>query len=137
MTLVDANVLIDLFMDDPTWSAWSLSRLRERFARGPLIINDVIYAECSTRFDTVGDFETALATTGVMLRSTPRDALFLAGKAYRQYRRAGGSRTGVLSDFFIGAHAVVERLPLLTRDTQRYQTYFPTIVLIAPGAPSV
>lgn len=137
MTLVDANVLIDLFMDDPTWSEWSLSRLRERLVRGPLIVNDVIYAECSTRFDSVGDFETALAAIGATLRTIPRDALFLAGKAYRQYRRAGGTRTGVLSDFFIGAHAVVERIPLLTRDTQRYRTYFPTIALIAPDVPSV
>ena len=132
MTLVDANVLIDLFIDDPIWSAWSLSRLRERFARGPLLIKDVIYAECSTRFDSLDDFEAALKTAGVNLQSTPRAALFAAGKAYRQYRRSGGRRTGVLSDFFIGAHAEAEGIPLLTRDTQRYRTYFPTVTLIAP-----
>lgn len=132
MTLVDANVLIDLFMDDPTWSEWSLQQLRDRIARGPLFINDVVYAECSTRFDRVDDFEASLATASVTMRQIPRDALFLAGKANRQYRRAGGLRTGVLSDFFIGAHAVVENLPLLTRDTRRYRTYFPTLALIAP-----
>ncbi len=133
MTLVDANVLIDLFIDDPVWSEWSLSRLRECFARGPLIINDVIYAECSTRFGGVGDYEAALATVGVTLQAIPRAALFAAGKAYRRYRRSGGMRTGVLSDFFIGAHAEVARIPLLTRDTQRYRTYFPSVTLIAPN----
>ena len=134
MTLVDANVLIDLFMDDPVWSPWSLSRLRECFARGPLLINDVIYAECSTRFESVADFEAALATASVSLQRIPREALFFAGKAYRQYRRDGGQRSGVLSDFFIGAHAFVERIPLLTRDTQRYRTYFPSVVLISPDS---
>lgn len=133
MTLVDANVLIDLFIDDPVWSEWSLSRLRECFARGPLIINDVIYAECSTRFDGVGDYEAALTIVGVTVEATPRAALFAAGKAYRRYRRSGGVRTGVLSDFFIGAHAEVARIPLLTRDTQRYRTYFPSVTLIAPN----
>jgi predicted nucleic acid-binding protein len=137
VTLVDANVLIDLFIDDPVWSAWSLSRLREGFARGPLLINDVIYAECSTRFDTVDDFDAALITAGVTMQSTPRAALFAAGKAYRQYRRSGGPRTGVLSDFFIGAHAAVEGIPLLTRDTQRYRTYFPTVTLISPDEDGV
>jgi predicted nucleic acid-binding protein len=132
VTLVDANVLIDLFMDDPVWSAWSLPRLRECFARGPLLINDVIYAECSTRFASVGDFEAALATVGVTLQPIPREALFLAGKAYRQYRRAGGPRRGVLSDFFIGAHAMVDGVPLLTRDTKHYRIYFPSVVLITP-----
>jgi predicted nucleic acid-binding protein len=137
VTLVDANVLIDLFMDDPAWSEWSLSRLRECLARGPLFINDVIYAECSTRFDSIGDFEAALATTGVRVQQIPRDALFLAGKAYRQYRQTGGLRTGVLSDFFIGAHAAAGGLSLLTRDVQRYRTYFPTVTLIAPDETDV
>jgi predicted nucleic acid-binding protein len=132
VTLVDANVLIDLFIDDPVWSQWSLSRLRECFERGPLLINDVIYAECSTRFDRIGHYEAVLTTVGVIVQATPRAALFAAGKAYRRYRRSGGLRTGVLSDFFIGAHAEVEGIPLLTRDTQRYRTYFPTITLIVP-----
>jgi predicted nucleic acid-binding protein len=133
VTLVDANVLIDLFIDDPVWSDWSLSQLREHFARGPLIINDVIYAECSTRFHSVGDYEAALTTLGVIVQATPRTALFAAGKAYRRYRRSGGVRTGVLSDFFIGAHAEIKGIPLLTRDTQRYRTYFPSVRLITPN----
>jgi predicted nucleic acid-binding protein len=116
VTLVDSNILIDFFIDDPKWSDWSIERLREAAVRGPLLINEVIYAEISTRYHTIDDFEAALASAGVTTVSLPRMALFLAGKAFLRYRRAGGIRTGVLSDFFVGAHAEVERLPLLTRD---------------------
>jgi predicted nucleic acid-binding protein len=132
VTLVDSNVLIDFFIDDPKWSDWSLERLQEAAVRGPLLINEVIYAETSTRYHTIDDFEAALMSAGVTAVSVPRTALFLAGKAFLRYRRAGGVRTGVLSDFFVGAHAAVERLPLLTRDTRRYRHYFPTVELIAP-----
>ena len=119
-------------MDDPDWSNWSVGKLRERARLGPLYINDVVYAEASTRFASVADFEAALGAAEVIARPTPPPALFLAGKAFRQYRRAGGPRTGVLPDFFIGAHAEVERLPLLTRDARRYRHYFPTVELITP-----
>jgi predicted nucleic acid-binding protein len=134
VTLVDSNVLIDFFIDDPKWSDWSLERLQEAAVRGPLLINEVIYAETSTRYHTIDDFEAALASAGVTTVSVPRMALFLAGKAFLRYRRAGGIRTGVLSDFFVGAHAEVERLPLLTRDARRYRHYFPAVALIAPDA---
>jgi predicted nucleic acid-binding protein len=133
VTLVDSNVLIDLFIDDPRWSDWSLARLQEAVARGPVLINEIIYSETSTRYQNVEDFEAALATIGVTIAPVPRLALFLAGKAFVQYRNSGGHRTGVLSDFFIGAHAAVESLPLLTRDTRHYRTYFPTVKLIAPA----
>jgi len=132
VTLVDTNVLLDVFTQDPTWLDWSLTRLEQATLEGPLIINDVIYEETSTRYPSIGDFETALADAGISVLPTPRMALFLAGKAFTQYRRAGGLRTGVLADFFIGAHAAVERLPLLTRDAQRYRHYFPTVALITP-----
>jgi predicted nucleic acid-binding protein len=132
VTLVDTNVLLDVFTQDPTWLDWSLTRLEQAAFEGPLVINDVIYAETSTRYPSISDFETALADAGISVLPTPRIALFLAGKAFTQYRRAGGLRTGVLADFFIGAHAAVERLPLLTRDAQRYRHYFPTVALITP-----
>lgn len=132
MTLVDTNVLLDIFTRDPKWLGWSLTRLEEATFRGPLLINDVIYAETSTRYPTIEDFETVLAGAGVRVVPTPRMALFLAGKAFTQYRSADGIRTGVLADFFIGAHAAVERCPLLTRDARRYRNYFPTVALIAP-----
>lgn len=132
MTLVDSNVLIDLLIDDPKWSDWSLDHLEQAALKGPLLINDIVYAETSTHYFTIEEFESALAVANVTILPTPRMALFLAGKAFIKYRRAGGTRTGVLSDFFIGAHAAVEELPLLTRDGRRYRNYFPTVVLITP-----
>jgi predicted nucleic acid-binding protein len=135
VTLVDTNVLLDVFTEDPKWLDWSLARLEEASFNGPLLINDVIYTETSARYPAIEDFESALAASGVTVATIPRMALFLAGKAFVQYRGAGGIRTGVLADFFIGAHAAVEQLPLLTRDARRYRTYFPTVNLIAPDAP--
>ncbi len=132
MTLVDSNVLLDIFTRTPSWWEWSLMQLEEAALHGSLLINDVIYAETSVRFHSIDDFDAALATAGVTVAPIPRTALFLAGKAFTQYRSAGGVRTGVLPDFFIGAHAMVESLPLLTRDARRYRNYFPKVVLVAP-----
>jgi predicted nucleic acid-binding protein len=132
VTLVDSNVLLDVFIRDPNWLGWSLMRLEDASLRGPLLINDVIYAETSTRYPGIEDFESALANADVKVVPMPRMALFLAGKAFMQYRAAGGLRTGVLADFFIGAHAAAERFPLLTRDARRYRNYFPTVALITP-----
>ena len=132
MTLVDTNVLLDVFTKDSKWLGWSLTRLEEASFRGPLLINEVIYAETSTRYPTIEDFESALVDAGITVAPTSRMALFLAGKAFMQYRSVGGIRTGVLADFFIGAHAAVEQLPLLTRDARRYRNYFPTVELITP-----
>jgi predicted nucleic acid-binding protein len=134
VTLIDSNVLIDIFADDPRWFNWSATRLREAALSGPLLINDVVYAESSIRYRSIERFDAALARIGITVLSMPRTALFLAGKAFVQYRGAGGLRTGVLPDFFIGAHAEVERLPLLTRDARRYRRYFPAVVLIVPNA---
>ncbi len=134
MTLVDTNVLLDVFTEDPKWLGWSLTRLEQAAFKGSLLINDVIYAETSTRYPSIEDFEAALASAGITVAPISRAALFLAGKAYARYRSAGGIRTGVLADFFIGAHAAVEQLPLLTRDARRYRSYFPTVELIAPEA---
>ncbi len=132
MTLVDSNVLLDVVTDGEAWADWSQEQLEQAASSGPLVINDVIYAEVSTRFATVQAVDTMLRELNIDLEAIPRNALFLAGKAYLRYRSAGGLRTGVLADFFIGAHAAVERLPLLTRDARRYRTYFPTIDLITP-----
>lgn len=132
MTLVDSNVLLDIFTRTQNWWEWSLIQLEEAALHGPLLINDVIYAETSVRFQNIDDFDAALAGFGITIAPIPRAALFLAGKAFARYRSAGGIRTGVLPDFFIGAHADVERLPLLTRDARRYRHHFPTAALIAP-----
>ena len=132
MTLVDTNVLLNVFTEDPKWLGWSLTRLEQAALKGSLLINDVIYAETSTRYPSIEDFEAALVSAGITVVPISRAALFLAGKAYARYRSAGGIRTGILADFFIGAHAAVEQLPLLTRDARRYRSYFPTVELIAP-----
>jgi len=132
VTLVDSNVLLDIFTRTPNWWEWSLAQLEEAALQGTLLINDVIYAETSIRFHSIDDFDAALARFGITVAPMPRAALFLAGKAFIQYRNAGGIRNGVLPDFFIGAHAEVDRLRLLTRDVRRYRSYFPNAMLIAP-----
>ncbi|TWG53523.1 type II toxin-antitoxin system VapC family toxin [Aminobacter sp. J44] len=132
MTLVDTNVLLDLVTNDEAWGDWSIAQLEEASLRGPLVINDVVYAELSVRYERIEDLEAFIDAAGLELRPLPRSALFLAGKVFTRYRRSGGTRTGVLPDFFIGAHAAVAELPLLTRDVGRYQTYFPTVELIFP-----
>jgi predicted nucleic acid-binding protein len=132
--LVDTNVLLDLVTDDPDWADWSLARLEEAALAGPVLINDIVYAETSIRYHRIEDLDTMLSRAMIEIAATPRSALFLAGKAFQRYRRAGGMRTGVLPDFFIGAHAAVEGWPLLTRDGGRYRRYFPKVRLIAPPA---
>jgi predicted nucleic acid-binding protein len=132
MTLVDSNVLLDVVTDGQVWGDWSQEQLEQAALKGQLVINDVIYAEVSTRYESLEGIESMLMDLQIDVVPIPREALFLAGKAYLQYRAAGGVRTSVLPDFFIGAHAAVERLPLLTRDIRRYRSYFSTVNLIAP-----
>lgn len=132
MTFVDTNVLLDLVTDDPNWADWSIAQLEAASLDGPLLINDAVYAELAVRYIGIEDLEAFLDAAGLEMTPMPRAALFLAGKVFTQYRRSGGSRTGVMLDFFIGAHAAVARLPLLTRDVGRYQTYFPSLRLITP-----
>ncbi|MFN3672106.1 MAG: type II toxin-antitoxin system VapC family toxin [Bosea sp. (in: a-proteobacteria)] len=130
--LVDSNVLLDLFTNDPDWASWSREQLERAAARSQLLVNDVIYSEISVRFPSLEAVDDALDRAGIVLAPMPRAALFQAGKACRRYRAAGGSRTGVLPDFFIGAHAMATGLPLLTRDARRYRSYFPAVSLITP-----
>lgn len=133
MTLVDTNVLLDLLTNDAEWADWSQRQLEAAAVRGPLQINDVVYAELSVGFQRIEELDAVLAAAQIEMAPIPREALFLAGKVFQRYRAGGGSRTGVLPDFFIGAHAAVASLPLLTRDVRRYRTYFPTLTLVAPG----
>lgn len=132
MTLVDTNVLIDLFEGDPHWSDWSAKALSAAAFAGPLLINDVVLAELSVGFDQFAACEAFLAALQVEQAPMPRQALFLAGKAFGAHRRRGGRRSNLLPDFFIGAHAAVAELPLITRDPRRYRSYFPALRLIAP-----
>ena len=132
-TLVDTNVLLDLVTDDPKWALWSIAELESASLDGRLLINDVVYAELAVRYDRIEQLNAFVEQADLEVASIPREALFLAGKVFTQYRRAGGVRTGVLPDFFIGAHAAVSQYPLLTRDVGRYRTYYPTLKLITPN----
>ena len=132
MTLVDTNVLLDILTNDQPWKAWSIRQLDLATLRGPIIINDLVYAELSVGFRSIETLDAALKEARVTFRTIPRAALFLAGKAFRSYRANGGARTSLLPDFFIGAHAAVAGWPLLTRDTRRYRSYFPTVELLTP-----
>lgn len=132
MILVDTNVLLDVLQDDPAWADWSLRQLEMAALRGRLCVNPVIYAELSIAFERIEELEAVLDAAGLILEEVPREALFLAGKAFVQYRRRQGHRTGVLPDFFVGAHAAVVGVPVLTRDASRYRAYFPTVELIGP-----
>jgi predicted nucleic acid-binding protein len=129
-TLVDSNVLLDVLQDDPVWYEWSARALETAANRGPLLINPLIYAEVSIGFARIEELEAAMPPTDFLRAPLPWEAAFLAGKCFLDYRRRGGPRGTVLPDFFIGAHAAVEGLDLLTRDAHRYQTYFPTLRLV-------
>jgi predicted nucleic acid-binding protein len=133
LTLIDTNILVDVLLSDEVWRTWSAQMLDQRAAQGPLLVSDVVYAELSSRFDSEKQLRSALADLDVAHRRIPLSALFAAGQAFQRYRRAGGPRLSILADFFIGAHAHAEGLPILTRDTRRYRTYFPGVELIAPS----
>lgn len=132
MILVDTNVLLDVLQDDPQWADWSQSQLESARLADSLAINAVIYAELSMAFERIEELEAVLSEASLALEPIPREALFLAGKAFLSYRRRRGAKQNVLPDFFIGAHAAVGELTLLTRDVSRYRSYFPTVKLIAP-----
>ena len=133
MILVDTNILLDLVTGDPRWVEWSREQLDFAIARDEIAINDIIYAELSVRYRTIEALDQMLRDAGLVSAPLPRPALFLAGKAFQRYRLSGGTETGVLPDFFIGAHAVIADSMLITRDAARYRTYFPEIMLIAPN----
>lgn len=132
MLLVDTNVLVDVLEDDPRWADWSIGQLRAQSKIHPLLINPIIYAELSLTFSRVEALDQTIESMGLILKELPRPALFLAGKAFALYRRKGGKKSNVLADFFVAAHAAVLGCPLLTRDAQRYRSYFPSIELITP-----
>ena len=129
---VDSCVLLDLFTDDPKWASWSESVLGKYSQSNTLIINSIVYTEISIGFNRIEEVEDAIEQVGVKVLEMPREALFLAGKVYLDYRRNSGTKSSTLPDFFIGAHAAVSSFDLITRDSARYKTYFPGIELICP-----
>lgn len=130
--LVDSNVLLDVMTEDENWFEWSSAALEEHAEQSVLAINPVIYAEVSVRFDRIEDLEAALPQALVERLPIPWEAAFMAGKCFLRYKKRGGKRRSTLPDFFIGAHAAVEGMPLITRDARRYRTCFPTVRIIAP-----
>ncbi len=130
--IVDSNIILDVFLNDLKWADWSESKLEEYSYSSSLYINSIIYSEISIGFKLIEELEAAVHKAGLQLLEIPKEALFLAGKAFLKYRRRKGSKRTPLPDFFIGAQAAVLNLDLLTRDVSRYQSYFPTVKLIAP-----
>ncbi|MDD5028127.1 MAG: type II toxin-antitoxin system VapC family toxin [Rhodoferax sp.] len=131
-TLVDSCVLIDVLADDPRWADWSLEQLERCAQQGPLVINPIILAEVSPRFERAADLEAALAGLPLLREPLPWDAAFLAGQAFKVYRQLPGRKTSPMPDFYIGAHALVNGWQLLTRDRARYGSYFARLMLVAP-----
>ena len=131
-TLVDSNVILDVVTQDAEWFDWSASALARQADAGPLVVNPIIYAEASARFERIEALEDALPPDYFQRQPLPWEAAFLAGRSYVIYRRRGGQRRSPLPDFYIGAHALVTGMTLLTRDPGRYRTYFPKLRLIAP-----
>ncbi|MEY2513727.1 MAG: hypothetical protein QOJ89_1085 [bacterium] len=129
--LVDSNVLLDLFTDDPVWATWSEARLAEAFEAGQVLINPIVYAEISVAFERIETLEATLPPQ-LEREDLPWEAAFLAGKCFVEYRHRGGMRRSPLPDFYIGAHAAVTRRALLTRDANHYRTLLPSLALITP-----
>ena len=132
VTLVDSNVILDVLTEDAAWGEWSAAMLADAARMGPLAINPIIYAEVSARFERIEDLDEALPSTYYRRLPLPFEAAFLTGQCFVKYRRRGGTRRSPLPDFYIGAHAALAGLTLLTRDAKRYRAYFPTLRIIAP-----
>ena len=133
MFLVDTNVLLDIFTDDERWRPWSERAVADAVVAGGVGINPIIYAEASLTFGDAETLDRSLNALLVERLPLPWGAAFEAGRAYRRYRHAGGARTSPLPDFYIGAHAATDGLPLVTRDAGPYRTYFPSVRLVTPG----
>ncbi len=129
--LVDSDVLLDVFTDDPNWAAWSEARLAEAFDAGQVVINPLVYAEISVAFDRIETLEAALPRQ-LDREELPWEGAFLAGKCFTEYRRRGGTRRSPLPDLYVGAHAAITGRALLTRDANRYRTVLPRLAMISP-----
>ncbi len=131
-TLVDSNILLDVFTEDDEWFDWSSAALGAAADQGILVINPLIFAEVSIRFERVEDLDEALPASFLRREPLPWEAAFLAGKTFLKYRRGGGVKRAPLPDFYIGAHAAVSGYTLLTRDARTYRSYFPRLRLVSP-----
>jgi predicted nucleic acid-binding protein len=131
-TLVDSNVILDLFTEDAEWFDWSAAMLSRAAESGRVVVNPLVYAEVSVQFERIEELDDALPLHYFAREALPFDAAFLASRAFLTYRRSGGIRTSPMPDFYIGAHAAIAGYTLLTRDPARYRTYFPRLRIVAP-----
>ena len=129
---IDSCVLLDLFTNDPDWAEWSESVLEGYSLTNTLYINSIVYTELSMGFKKIEELESAIGVLNLKVLEMPREALFLAGKVFLKYRKNMGTKISPLPDFFIGAHASVSQFQLITRDLNKYKTYFPQVKLIHP-----
>lgn len=134
-TFIDSCILLDLFTNDPVWKAWSIQKLTAAGKNGDLIINQIVFSEISIGFSRIEKIVTILKNMGIVIEPIPEEAAFLAGKAYKAYRERGGEKTAPLPDFFIGAHAAVRSIPLITRDPKRMRQCYPRLELVTPDSP--
>jgi predicted nucleic acid-binding protein len=130
--LVDSNVILDIFLDDPNWFDWSSKILEQYSESHSLCINPIVYTEVSIGFSRIEDLEQAIKSCGFRFLDMPKESLFLAGKVFLKYRKLKGNKTAPLPDFYIGAHAAVTGMPLITRDISRISHYFPSVKIISP-----
>lgn len=130
--LVDSNIILDLFLNDPNWADWSETILEEYIRHSTLYFNSIVYSEISIGFELIEDLESAITRGGFQMLEIPKEALFLAGKVYFKYKKGKGIKRAPLPDFYIGAQAAVLDLDLITRDVARYRSYFPTVKLVTP-----
>jgi hypothetical protein len=132
VTLVDTNVILDIWADDPEWGQWSADAFERAVSHGVVVVNPIIVSELARRFGSEGELTDALSNTRLRRIPLPAAVAWPAARAFAEYQARGGARTSPLSDFYIGAHALVEDWPILTRDPKPYRTYFPKVKLIAP-----
>ena len=131
--LIDSSILIDIFTDDPEWATWSRNQLTELSGKARLFINPIVYAELSIGFKRIEELEECLAILPIEYKEVPKEALFLAGKAFLRYRKAGGNKASPLPDFFVGAHAAIKDWSVITRDNKRMAYYFPSLEIVYPS----
>ncbi len=131
-TLVDSNVILDVITEDAEWLDWSATALARQADAGPLVVNAIVYAEVAAGFERIEDLDAVLPEDYYQRQPMPWEAAFLAGRSFVKYRQRGGQRRSPLPDFYIGAHALIAGLTLLTRDARRYRTYFPKLRIVAP-----
>ena len=133
ITAVDTNVLLDVFGADPRFLEPSRKALRGATVDGGLLACEAVWAEVAGFFVSSDAAVEAMDRVGIAYDPMTREAALAASVAWRRYRRRGGTRTRVIADFLIGAHAAERADRLLTRDRGFYRTYFKSLSILDPS----